>query len=791
MKSFKIFISFLLIVLYTSLSSQNNSLNFEQIAHIPVDSFQVSTNNWGSPNELSDIWGWVDEEGNEYAIVGTNQGTAIFDLSNPSNPQEIFFEQGMNSIWRDIKTFGDYAYVTTEAQNGLLIIDMSSLPGSNDLTTYYYTGSSPNDWQSAHNLYVDERGYAYIFGANRGEGGCIILDLNQNPTEPVEVADIDNWYVHDGMVKDDTLYLAHISDGFFSIWDVSSPSNPIFLSQHGSLGSFCHNVWVSDDGDYLYTTDEITNGFIGEYNIEELDNIYLSDKIQTDPGSNVIPHNTHFLDNYIITSYYRSGVVVHDVSQRGNMVEIGSFDTSPNYYGDGFNGCWGVYPWLPSGLIIASDIEGGLFVLSPEYIRGAYLEGNVIDAETNQPISGVNVEIIQVEEASSTNNLGEFKMGTVNAGTYNILFSHPTYQNDTLFDIIIQNDSTTTISHSMFLKEPISVTVETKKSLNNTALSEVNIILENEYFTYTGITNLDGYLIIDALVPGEYEIYAGMWGYEEFCDETLSITSANQVIQINLDQGYSDRFNLDMNWEVNSTAFSGIWVRDNPTLTTFNGSACNPGDDSFDCGNKAYVTGNLGENANADDVDFGYTELISPNITLSNNESYFIHCSIWWKNLGIGIPDDSLFIMVNDGINEVILFTATSQNTFEWRDTVLQIPEEIDLSNFNVKIITADGSTALEHLVEAGLDNFLISNSPTSNNFNENTLENIVPFPNPTKDGLVNLKGFSNSMKYEIYSITGQLYDVGNKKSFKLKEKGVFILVLSDNDQKIVKKIIY
>ena len=143
----------------------------------------------------------------------------------------------MYSIWRDIKTHGNYAYVTTEAANGLLIIDMSTLPSDTNLTTYYYNGPALASWQKAHNLFIDDRGYAYIFGANRGNKGCIILDLNQDPTQPVEVADINNWYVHDGMVKGDTLYLAHISDGFFTVWDVSNPSTPVMLGQHNSPGA--------------------------------------------------------------------------------------------------------------------------------------------------------------------------------------------------------------------------------------------------------------------------------------------------------------------------------------------------------------------------------------------------------------------------------------------------------------------------------------------------------------------------------------------------------------------------
>ena len=49
---------------------------------------------------------------------------------------------------------------------------------------------------------------------------------------------------------------------------------------------------------------------------------------------------------------------------------------------------WGVYPWLPSGLIIASDIEEGLYVLQPNYVRGAYLEGSIRDASNNQTKMG-------------------------------------------------------------------------------------------------------------------------------------------------------------------------------------------------------------------------------------------------------------------------------------------------------------------------------------------------------------------------------------------------------------------
>jgi choice-of-anchor B domain-containing protein len=773
-----------LLLLLLNFKAQNNPLNVEQVAHVPLSSFQV-------PSDLNDIWGWVDNEGNEYAIVGTRQGTSVFDLSTPSEPVEVFFEQGLNSIWRDVKTYGDFAYITTEAQNGLLIIDLSPLPLSNDLTTYYYNYSSSADWNKAHNIFIDDRGYAYIFGANRGNGGCIILDLNLDPTQPVEIADINNWYAHDGMVHGDTLFLANGSDSFFSIWDVSTPSNPVLLAQNPTVGFYSHNIWSSDDGNYVYTTEEDNGGHLSEFDISNFNNIELTDKIQAEPGNNIMPHNAFFINDYIINSYYTTGIQLFDVKNKGNLINVGHFDTSPNYAGPGSDGCWGVYPWLPSGLIIASDIQEGLYVLSPTYKRGAYLEGEVKDAATNQTINGVNIEIININESATSNSQGEFKMGTVNSGSFDLVFSHQFYQSDTLYNVILQNDSITNINKLMYQMDPISFNIETNKSSDNSTLGNVNFSLESDNFYFSGVTSSNGSFVVNDLIPGSYRFYAALWGYKEFCDEQLSITNSSSSLVINLDEGYSDRFNLDLNWEVNSSSLSGKWVRESPILTTYNNANCNAGEDSFDCGEKAYVTGNAGGNATADDVDLGFTELVSPSMSLPNNEDYYLHCSIWWKNLGDNNPDDSLHIFINDGVNELVLFSANSSNDFEWRDTVLLLPNSIDLSNFNIKLITADLTSGNDHLVEAGFDNFLISNSPTSNQNDYSELDNIFIYPNPTANGYLNIEGFTKTMNYELYSISGVLVQKGSSPNFKINNKGVYLLKINLEDRSVIRKIIY
>ncbi|MEC7863878.1 MAG: hypothetical protein VYB55_02310, partial [Bacteroidota bacterium] len=79
--------------------------------------------------EGNDIWGWVDSNTNEYALVGLNDGFSCVNVSNPTIPIEEFYIADLNSTWRDIKTWGNYAYVTTEADAGLLIVDLSDMSG--------------------------------------------------------------------------------------------------------------------------------------------------------------------------------------------------------------------------------------------------------------------------------------------------------------------------------------------------------------------------------------------------------------------------------------------------------------------------------------------------------------------------------------------------------------------------------------------------------------------------------------------------------------------------------------
>lgn len=761
-----------------------SQLNMSQLGQLNI------VNSHGS--EASDIWGYVDQSGNEYAIVGLNDGVSIVDVTDPANPTEIFYHPDKNSIWRDIKTWGDYAYVTTEAQNsdGLLIIDLSTLPGNTNLSTTYYTGPANNQWESAHNLYIDDSGFCYIFGANRGTGGTIILDLS-NPLSPTEVGTEDSYYTHDGVVRGNLLYQARIEDGFFTIHDISNKSNPVYLGQQTTPGVFAHNIWYSDDGNYAYTTDEISNGFLGEYDISDPQNIVELDRTQSSPGMNVIPHNTHFLNDYIITSYYRDGVVIHDVSNKGNMVEVANYDTSPSNSGDGFNGCWGVYPWLPSGNIIASDIENGLHVLGITYQRGCYLEGTVTEIGSNNPINNVNIAFLGQVPLDKTDAIGTYETGIAMSGTYDMVFSHPSYIDDTIYNVTLSNGQITTQDVQLAAIVPADVTINVTDDLS-VNLNNAIVRLNNSDFDFNGTTN-NGTINFTNVIPGTYNLTIGKWGYITFCG-TINITGASFAHTTELSFGYYDDFNLDFGWTVSGNAPAGIWERADPNGTTSGGDLINPEDDvTGDCGNEAFVTGNSSTGGvGADDVDLSNTRLTSPVMDLSSLNSPIIKYNYWWVNTGgSGTPNDSLKVYLTDGNTWEVVEIYTFQSSSSIWKTGQLVPGDYfsDLSSIKISFETADWQADGGHLVEAAID--LISIESLSGMFDDH-FESLNIYPNPSTTGF---KIASNNQigSYDIYDITGKHIlsgQINNHEIIHLEKAGVYILVAEINGKLTTTKLI-
>lgn len=414
--------------------------NIELLGHLDYQALRGSN--------LSNLWGYTDEEGNEYALVGVNGtwqansgGLSVVDVTDPADPQEVFFAPSAPSNWREIKVWNDHAYITTEAQAGLLIVDLSPLPQSTVLPTTIFHG---NGWITSHSLFIDENGRLYIHGSNRGNGGVIMYDLTQDPMVPVEVGDFDFWYCHDSFVRGDTLYGAHITDGFFSMVDVSDPANPMLLGTQPTPNHFTHNCWLDDTGHYLFTTDEQPASFVTAYDVSDPTDIREVDRLQSDPDHHPIPHNTYWLNDFLVTSYYTYGVTIYDASVPELLVETGHYDTSPTV-GSNFQGAWGVYPFLPSGNLLVSDIERGLFVLAPTYTHATWLHGHITEAGSGENIYGATVTI-GVSGAMATSDLeGRYGTGFTAPGMYDITVHADGYNDRTITGVELPEGVNTTL----------------------------------------------------------------------------------------------------------------------------------------------------------------------------------------------------------------------------------------------------------------------------------------------------------------------------------------------------------
>ena len=137
------------------------------VSSATVLSAQINTELIGElsyPDNMSNVWGWTAPGGEEYVIAGTFDGTSIVDITDPSTPVEIQFIDGANSTWRQMGVWSHYAYVVNESNDGLLCIDLSTLPATG-VADYNFTDCNIG-LQTGHILYCDEEGTIYVFGSN-------------------------------------------------------------------------------------------------------------------------------------------------------------------------------------------------------------------------------------------------------------------------------------------------------------------------------------------------------------------------------------------------------------------------------------------------------------------------------------------------------------------------------------------------------------------------------------------------------------------------------------------------
>ena len=372
------------------------------LSHIALDEFS------SNPQRANDIWGFYDlNTEREYALIGLENGVAIVDVSNPSSPFEIDTVAGASSTWRDIKVyqffdetsqrFHAFAYVTTDNANiGLRLIDLSGLPHS-------VSGSvavSPE--LSAHNVYITNLDYTtnsvvdgvppvlYTAGSNLSNGRIrayaldvpTVLTLTADAPVLGSSHDLSSVTIRDARINQCPAATTHCvllidaNEDNLQIWDATNPANPVRLSSTLYAEWGCvHSAWFTRDGNYAFVQDELDElDFGGNTRLRIFDMSNLAQPVLAGTWTGTeaaIDHNGFVRGNRYYMANYTRGLTILDISNPVQPVESGFFDTFPANNFANFAGAWGVYPYLPSGNLLLSDINGGLFVLQDRTLDSA------------------------------------------------------------------------------------------------------------------------------------------------------------------------------------------------------------------------------------------------------------------------------------------------------------------------------------------------------------------------------------------------------------------------------------
>ena len=323
---------------------------------------------FNAPWNYSAIWGYTAPDNREYAILGAGLGTVFYDVTD-SLAVEVAYFPGVNlaspdqgNLWREMKVYDHYAYVVSEADtSGVKIYDLQYLPDSvRFVGKYLAPGHS-----STHS--ISQTGpYLFLNGCNSSFAhGTTVLDLSVDPENPVLRGEWDTRYVHDSRMIDDTLYASCINDGYMSLIDVSDKDSLKLITEWlNTPNPSTHNSALTVDKDYLMITDEVgpLPRLLKIWDVSDIFNPIQVNTWQPDGITSARVHNIEIYGDTAVIAHYTAGVYVIDISDPENPTEIAHYDTHPINNNDSYAGCWGVY-MFPSGKIIASDMNLGLFVL--------------------------------------------------------------------------------------------------------------------------------------------------------------------------------------------------------------------------------------------------------------------------------------------------------------------------------------------------------------------------------------------------------------------------------------------
>lgn len=339
----------------------------------------------------SECWGYVAPDDREYAFLGSTKGTYVFDITNPSNPVLLNYFPTKDTVTlvvnKDYATYQHYLYaVSDQGDNSLQIFDLQYLPDS--VVKVYDTNVIS---KRCHTIFV-ENDRLYMASNTRPDGSFGPMDVFSiaDPLNPVLLGTLSHpgfFSVHEVFVQNDTAYCANGINGLW-IYNMKFPATPSLISivDLYAESGYNHSAWLTADSKTMVFTDENHGRGVKVFDMTDINDPQLKSMIRSNmlqvPDSlsenGSVAHNPYIKGNLLFLSYYHDGVRVYDISNPSNPKLVAWHDTHPqntSYYS--YNGCWGLFPFLPSGNIIASDITNGLFILDGNALKNTIPEGPV------------------------------------------------------------------------------------------------------------------------------------------------------------------------------------------------------------------------------------------------------------------------------------------------------------------------------------------------------------------------------------------------------------------------------
>ncbi len=361
---------------------------------------------------------YVAPGGHEYGILGADS-LHIVDLADPERPRRAAVippaVPPADNFYVHTAVRGRYAYAAGRF-GPIRIIDLANpespviageIPRSEFCAcSCGHPCNNPSDPHQPviETIWIDERGILYAAGISCGDG-MHMYDLAADPVHPPWLCHEHthppgtnySFYAHDVHARNSLLYVSR-SRQPQSRWDIldgdplcpdppGSCGNgqvPQFLSWFPQDGSptHAHSCWRVEDTPYLTTCDEMTNGHIRIWDVGNPSAPMKVADFQPDGTCHSV-HNVYFKGQVGYAAWYNKGIQIFGLAggpagpglPGGRPYRIGWYEhpirwhtqpadpcCDPTIPGPSCYGVPYIDPFFPSGIFVATEIDGGLLV---------------------------------------------------------------------------------------------------------------------------------------------------------------------------------------------------------------------------------------------------------------------------------------------------------------------------------------------------------------------------------------------------------------------------------------------